>query len=78
MAAAVAAGFPGKLARTYLSYHADLRVYKVLAVGLGAPRRRALCIPQGCPWSSMLLAMFDETPHDSATGSWHHPSPLGG
>ena len=29
-----------------------------MATGLGAPRRRRLSIPQGCPWSNALLGLL--------------------
>ena len=28
------------------------------ALGLGAPRRRALFMPKGCPWSNALLGIL--------------------
>eukprot|EP00974_Lingulodinium_polyedra_P132184 11220765-Lingulodinium_polyedra.AAC.1 len=52
IAAAQQAGFPRKLARAYLAFHDGLVVHNALAQGLGAPRTRALSIPQGCPWSN--------------------------
>ena len=74
--AAMAAGFPSIIARTYLSYHSNIVVRHCLALGLGAPRRRSLGIPQGCPWSNMLLGnpsgrcFFACAPPVSPRGFW--------
>ena len=58
LAAALAAGFPKGLARAYFNFHKRLEVRNGLALGLGAPRYRALCIPQGCPLSNMFLGIL--------------------
>ncbi|MFM7989618.1 MAG: hypothetical protein ACKPKO_60925, partial [Candidatus Fonsibacter sp.] len=58
IAAALVAGFPRRLARAYLSFHQRLEVRNGLALGLGSPRYRDLCIPQGCPWRHMFLGIL--------------------
>ena len=45
LAAALAAGFPKGLARAYINCHKHLEVRNGLALGLGTPRHRYLCIP---------------------------------
>ena len=54
----VLGGMPLCLARTYLNFHENLRVYNSLAGGLGKPYFKKFSIPQGCPFSMMFIAFL--------------------
>ena len=55
---AEAAGMPPKVPRAYKAYLETLIYYNVLAGGMGKPHKRKCGIPQGCPLSMLLTALF--------------------
>ena len=55
---ALFAGMPIDILVTYIRFLEGLRIYNAYATGLGTPRQRAICIPQGCPFSMRILAII--------------------
>ena len=51
-------GFPPALLRTYQNFHENLVFHNSLASTLGLPHTRRCGIPQGCPLSMTLIALF--------------------
>ena len=54
----LAAGMPPKIVQAYASYHSTLVVYNALAGGFGKAYHKVLSIPQGCPFSMMIIALM--------------------
>ena len=52
------AGMPKHLVETYITFHDQLQVYNTIAGGLGDPYFKPCSIPQGCPWSMMIIALL--------------------
>ena len=52
------AGMPKKVLSAYKRYVEGLKVYNCLAGGVGTPYVRKCGIPQGCPFSMMLVALL--------------------
>ena len=55
---AKAAGMPDKVLRAYRAYLEGMKVYNCLAGGVGTPYWRGCGIPQGCPFSMMIVALI--------------------
>jgi len=55
---AAAAGLPIGVLTAYKAYLENLRLYNVLAGGIGAPHQRLCGIPQGCPLSMAMVALI--------------------
>ena len=53
-----AAGMPRPVLHAYRAYIEQLRMYNCVAGGIGAPYRRRCGIPQGCPFSMMMVALI--------------------
>ena len=49
---------PPQVLNAYMSFVENLQVYNSLAGGLGTPYGRRCGIPQGCPFSMMLVALI--------------------
>ena len=56
--AAVVAGFPINILKTYMAFLNTITIYHDYALGLGKPRNRHVSIPQGCPFSMRFLALI--------------------
>ena len=54
----LAAGMPPQIVKAYASYHSKLVVYNALAGGFGKAYHKVLSIPQGCPFSMMIIALM--------------------
>ena len=54
----VVAGMPPMGLRVYKAYIENLLLYNCLAGGVGRPHRRKCGIPQGCPFSMMMVALI--------------------
>ena len=54
----LAAGMPAGIVRAYMNFHDGLQVYNGLAGGLGSPYQKVMSIPQGCPFSMMIIALM--------------------
>ena len=55
---AEAAGMPPKVLRAYRGYLETLNHYNALAGGIGKPYRKKCGIPQGCPFSMVMVALI--------------------
>lgn len=55
---ASAAGMPTMILRAYEAYIENLLLYNCHAGGVGRPHRRKCCVPQGCPFSIMMVALM--------------------
>ena len=55
---AKAAGMPEPVLRAYQTYVESLLMYNCLAGGVGTPYKRKCGIPQGCPFSMLLVALI--------------------
>ena len=53
-----AGGMPEPVITAYTSYLENLMVYNCLAGGVGSAFRRSCGIPQGCPFSMVIVAMI--------------------
>ena len=53
-----AAGMPVGIITAYKSYHDNVVVYNSLAGGLGKPYHKRCSIPQGCPFSMLIIALM--------------------
>ena len=51
-------GLPGWFRKVYFSFHSQVRLQFKLAAWLGESWSRDGGIPQGCPWSMILLLLF--------------------
>ena len=49
---------PANILSAYARYQESLEVYNSLAQGLGSAHKHANGIPQGCPFSMMLVALM--------------------
>ena len=58
---AASAGMPRGVLRAYKIFLEQLLVYNCLAGGVGLPYRRKCGIPQGCPFSMMVVALIMRT-----------------
>ena len=54
----VEAGMPSRIIDTYIKYLENLKVYNIVAGGLGEPYGRPTSIPQGDPMSMMIVAIL--------------------
>lgn len=55
---AAAAGIPPTILTAYRAYIENLLLYKCLAGGIGRPHTRKCGVPQGCPFSMMMVALI--------------------
>ena len=55
---AAAAGIPPTILTAYRAYIENLLLYNCLAGGIGRPHKRRCGIPQGCPFSMMMVALI--------------------
>ena len=53
-----AAGVPPMVLRAYKAYIENFLIYICLAGGIGRPHKRKCGIPQGCPFSMMMVALI--------------------
>ena len=52
------AGMPRNILAAYKDYIENLKLYNCIAGGVGTPHRRRWGIPQGCPFSMMMVALI--------------------
>eukprot|EP00973_Karenia_brevis_P059758 8318355-Karenia_brevis.AAC.1 len=51
-------GFPTKVLTAYINYQEQAYIYFSFAGHIGSPHRHLCGIPQGCPFSMMIIALL--------------------
>ena len=51
------AGMPHRILGAYMDFHKELQIRNSLAGTLGEPYKRKCSVPQGCPFSMMIIAL---------------------
>ena len=51
-------GMPRPVVGAYIRFHDNLLVYNMVAGNLGRPYKKRFSIPQGCPFSMMIIALL--------------------